>query len=56
MFHSLAPKLNERIIKKAFNKIKFEMVESSDENENIDSRQNLILTFVGGNEDKYLES
>ena len=53
MFHNLDPKLNERIIKKAFNSIKFEMVEPSDENENIDSQQHLILTFVGGSEDKY---
>ena len=53
LFHSLDPNLNERIIKKAFNSIKFEMVEPSDENENIDSQQHLILTFVGGSEEKY---
>ena len=53
LFHSLDPNFNERIIKKAFNSIKFEMVEPSDENENIDSQQHLILTFVGGSEEKY---
>ena len=53
-FNSLDSRLNERIIKKAFNSIKYEMAEPSDENENIDSQKNYIRTFVGGNEDKYI--
>ena len=52
MFHSLDSELNERKIKKALNSIKYEMVEPSDEKENIDSQQQLIKNFVGGNEDK----
>ena len=41
-FNSLDSRLNERIIKKAFNIIKYEMAEPSDENENIDSQKNYI--------------
>ena len=52
MFHSLDSELNERKIKRALNSIKYEMVEPSDEKENIDSQQQLIKNFVGGNEDK----
>ena len=53
-FNSLYREVNERIIKKAFNSIKYEMAEPSDESEIIDSQQNYILTFVGGNKDKYI--
>lgn len=53
MFKCILPNLTERIIKKAFNSIKTEIVETNDENEFNDIEKNYIQNFIGGNLEKY---
>ena len=53
MFKCVLPNLTERMVKKAFNSIKREIVEINDENEFVDAEKNYIETFIGGNIQKY---
>ena len=53
MFKCVLPNLTERMIKKAFNSIKHEIVATNDENEFVDAEKNYIETFIGGNIQKY---
>ena len=53
VFKCIFPKLTERIVKKVFNSIKDQIVESYDENEHADAEKNYIQTFIGGNIQKY---
>ena len=54
MFNKILPKLTERIVKKAFNNIKHDIVEpTEDDNEINEIEQNFIQTYIGGDIDKY---
>ena len=53
MFKCVLPDLTERMVKKAFNSIKREIVEINDENEFVDAEKNYIETFIGRNIQQY---
>ena len=54
MFNSVFPDLTERKVKKAFNSVKNDIVESSkDDNEISEIEKNFIQTYTWGDKDKY---
>ena len=53
MFICIFPQLTERTVKKAFNSIKRDIVETNDENEFVDAEKNYITNFIGDNIQKY---